>query len=82
MKITEITYSEGKTIQEASYEPRSFHFSAKADVDVKSVEELQDNYDTLKNQVHSALEREVLKWKNPQKFARERSKEIGEELGF
>jgi glutathione peroxidase-family protein len=79
MKITEITYSEGKTIQEASYEPRSFHFSAKAEV---SGDNIQDAYDILKSQVKTAIEREILSWRNPQKFARERAKELEKELPF
>jgi hypothetical protein len=74
LKVVEITYSEGKTIQEDSYEPRSFHFSIKAEVSDNSAEELQDSYETIKGQVKLALNREVLKWTNPQKFIREERK--------
>lgn len=72
MKITEITYSEGKTIQEHSYEPRSFHFSIKAEV---GKEDIQKAYDEIKAEVKKALDREVMKWQNPQKFVRETLKE-------
>lgn len=74
MKITEITYSEGKTIQEASYEPRSFHFSAKAEV---KDEDVQKAFEGLKSEVKKAIDREVMKWQNPQKFVRNELKETG-----
>jgi len=69
----EISYSEGKTIQESSYEPRSFHFSAK--MELNAGEDMQESYDALKKQVHSALEREIMKWRDPQRFVRTRLKE-------
>ena len=72
-KITEITYSEGKTIQEASYEPRSFHFSAKAELTEN--DDPQISFDSLKTEVKEAIRKEVLKWQNPQKFVREKVKE-------
>ena len=57
MVINEITYSQGKTIQEASYEPRSFHFSAKAELSEK--DKPQECYDKLREEVQKALDREV-----------------------
>lgn len=38
MKITELTYSSGQKIQVKQYEPRDFHFSAKAEVEEGEVE--------------------------------------------
>lgn len=73
MKISELTYGEGKTIQEQSYEPRSFHFSAKAEVNEN--DDIQIAFDRLQTEVKEALRKEVLKWKNPQKFVREKIKE-------
>ena len=69
MKITEITYSEGKTLQESSYQPRSFHFSAKAEISEK--DDIQECYEKIKEEVQTALKRELLKWQDPKKFIRE-----------
>jgi hypothetical protein len=73
MLINEITYSSGKTIQEESYQPRSFHFSAKAEL--LETDNVQECYDKLKEEVQKALDREVMKWANPQKFVRQALKD-------
>jgi len=59
MKI-EISYSEGKTIQEVAYEPRTFHVSAKCEVESKDVEQA---YRTLKTTVKAELQEEIEKLK-------------------
>lgn len=52
MKIVEINYSESKTLQESSYEPRQFFVSAKAEV---GDEDLHKAYTELKTLVKKEL---------------------------
>jgi hypothetical protein len=59
-KITEITFSEGKTIQEVQFEPRTYHISAKMEVD-STKESVDDAFITLKHIVHKQLEKELPK---------------------
>lgn len=68
MKITEITYSMGETIQVVKFEPVSTHFSAKAEV--SEGEDIMEAYDQLAHIVNQRVGAERLKWKNPQTAAR------------
>lgn len=52
MRIVEITYSEGKTIQEEQFSPRNIHISAKAEV---GEEDLHKSYGELKMIVKKEL---------------------------
>lgn len=60
MKI-EISYSEGKTIQEVQFEPRTFHISAKVEIESKEYddEEIHRAYLELKKSVKQELKSEV-----------------------
>jgi hypothetical protein len=57
MKI-EISYSEGKTIQEVQFEPRTFHLSAKVEIDT-DVTSIENGYTRLKQIVKKALKQEI-----------------------
>jgi hypothetical protein len=65
MKILELSYSEGKTIQEKQFEPRSFHFSIKAEV--VEGEDLKKAYKELKDVVKRELGEETSKYLISQK---------------
>lgn len=60
-KITEITYSESKTIQEESFSPRNFHISAK--MELVDNESPTAGYDILKRLVKKELQDEIDKIK-------------------
>lgn len=66
MKINELTYSEGKTIQEESFQPRSFHVSAKAEL--AEGDDITQAYKELKKAVKESLNTEVSKYKLSKKI--------------
>ena len=68
MKITEITYSIGRTIQIKQYEPINFHASAKAEV--AENEDLDKSYAELKKIVTAQIGKEIAMWENPQMVLR------------
>lgn len=56
MKITEITYSRGQTLQLRQFEPVNVHFSAKAEVDGDLI---RSAFDELKNIVDMEVQIQV-----------------------
>lgn len=67
-KITEITYSVGRTMQIKQYEPINFHASAKAEV--SEGEDIDKAYSELKKVVTAQIGKEVAAWENPQMVLR------------
>ena len=59
MRIVEITYSEGKTVQEEAYSPRSFHLSAK--MELGEGESPESYYEILRDMVHKELQNSLPK---------------------
>lgn len=65
MKITEITFSLGRTIQMAPYEPLNIHYSAKAEVNIPHVntgvaeQSIDEAYKRLEHLVTSQLTKKV-----------------------
>lgn len=59
-KIIEIVYSEGKTIQEESYEPRNIHLSAK--MEIVEGDDIKQAYKELKEVVKRELAFEQSKY--------------------
>jgi hypothetical protein len=56
MKLTEITYSLGRTIQMEAYQPVNFHASIKADVTDK------DDLDEAYNKLRLIVTQQIIKW--------------------
>lgn len=78
MRITEITRSISKTIQEKDYEPVNVFASAKAEVDatddIKTVSQALAEF--VQDQVGVTLSnKDYEKWTNPQAFLRRKQKE-------
>jgi hypothetical protein len=85
MKITEITRSFSKTIQEKQFEPISFFASYKAEVDenddLKKVS--AELYENAIDDVGIAIDKKLYeRWTNPQKVVREKVKEDLKDLPF
>lgn len=58
MRITEITYSLGRTIQVKNFEPVNFHASIKAEV--KEKEDLNKAFDELRKIVQIQVKKDVI----------------------
>lgn len=75
MRITEITYSKGQTLQLRQYEPTNIHYSAKAEVGED--DDLHMAYAELREYVDKEVEiQSALLLSDPQKLARQMAKKM------
>jgi len=64
MKLTEITYSMGRTIQVKQYEPMNLHYSIKAEVTDK--DDLRKCWAKLRAEVDKQMGADLMIWDKPQ----------------
>lgn len=75
MRITEITFSMGQTLQLKQYEPTNIHYSAKATVNFW--ENKERAYEQLEDIVKTKLREEILRVTKKQKELNNKEQENG-----